>query len=67
MIGQANEVAGYELWVYTGGGQGLFPEDRAMTFDTGLRLLFVDLQGYGRYRLRKSSVRLNIHGLSQSY
>jgi len=67
VIGSANEVAGYELWVYEGAGKGLFPEDRAITFDTGLRLVFVDLTGYGEYRLRKSSVRLNIHGLSQSY
>jgi GWxTD domain-containing protein len=67
LIGPANEVTSYELWVYTGGGQPLFPEVQAVTMDTGLRVLFVDLTGYGRYRLRKSSVRLPIHGLTPEF
>jgi hypothetical protein len=41
-------------------------EDKGMAVDTGLRVMFVDLDGYGWFRIRKSSVRLNIHGLSTS-
>jgi GWxTD domain-containing protein len=67
IVGGGNEVAGYELWVYKGAGSAILPQDKAITFDTGLRVLFVDVTGYGYYRLRKSSIRLDIHGLSQSY
>jgi GWxTD domain-containing protein len=67
VVGSGNEVAGYELWIYKGAGNALLPQDKAITFDTGLRVLFVDVTGYGEYRLRKSSVRLDIHGLSQSF
>jgi GWxTD domain-containing protein len=67
LVGQANEIAGYELWLYTAGGRPLFPEVQAVTMDTGLRILFFDLSGYGQYRLRKSSIRLPIHGLAAEY
>jgi GWxTD domain-containing protein len=66
VIGPANEVTSYELWRYAGGGQPLMPEDKGVAIDTGLRVMFVDLDGYGRYRIRKSSIRLNIHGLSSN-
>ena len=67
LIGPAHEVTSYELWAYTAGGDPLFPEVQSVTIDTGLRVLFVDLTGYGRYRLLKSSVRLPIHGLTPAY
>jgi GWxTD domain-containing protein len=67
VVGAGNEVAGYELWVYKGAGNGLLPQDKAITFDTGLRVLFVDVTGYGQFRIVKSSVRLDIHGLSGSF
>jgi GWxTD domain-containing protein len=64
VIGPGNEVVAYELWLYSGAGSPLTPEDRNVAVDSGLRLLFLDLEGFGRYRLRKSSARLDIHGLS---
>lgn len=67
LVGPAREIAGYELWLYTAGGRPLFPEVQAVTMDTGLRILFFDLSGYGQYRLRKSSIRLPIHGLTAEY
>lgn len=67
IIGPAREVVGYELWIYKGGGSPLFPADRALTLDTGLRLLFVDMSGFGEYRLRKASAPLPIHGLSADF
>ena len=67
VIGPANEVVSYELWLYSGSGSPLTAEDRSLTIDGGLRVLFVDLEGYGRFRLRKSSVRLDVHGLAASY
>jgi hypothetical protein len=67
VIGPANELTGYELWLYTQGGAPLVPEDKRVAASGGLRVLFVDLTGHGQYRLRKSSARLDIHGLGASY
>jgi GWxTD domain-containing protein len=67
VIGNGNEVTAYELWLYSGGGHPLFPEDKGVTVDSGLRVLFVDVSGYGRYRLRKASARLDIRGLGANY
>jgi GWxTD domain-containing protein len=63
VIGPANEVVSYELWLYHGGGDPLLPADEGVAIDAGLRVLFVDIAGHGRYRLRKSSARLDIRGL----
>jgi hypothetical protein len=67
VIGPAREVVGYELWLYSAGGKPLFPDVQAVTMDTGLRLLFIDLSGVGQFRLRKSSVPLPIHGLTPEF
>ncbi len=67
VIGNGNEVTAYELWLYSGGGQPLFAEDKGVAVDSGLRILFVDVSGYGRYRLRKASARLDIRGLGANY
>jgi GWxTD domain-containing protein len=67
LIGPANEVLSYELWIYSNVGQPLLPEDRALATAGGIRILFVDLAGHGQYRLRKSSVPLDIPGLGASF
>jgi GWxTD domain-containing protein len=67
VIGLANEVVSYELWLYKGGGDPLLPEDRGVAIDAGLRVLFVDVNGYGRFELRKASARLDIRGLNVNY
>lgn len=67
VIGLANEVVAYELWLYRAGGAPLLPADKGVTIDAGLRVLFVDTGGYGRYRLRKSSARLDIRGIGANF
>lgn len=67
VIGPGNEVVAYELWIYTFSGQPLLPVDRALVIDEGLRVLFVDLTGNGRFLLRKTSTRLSIRGLAAGY
>lgn len=67
LVGSGAEVVSYELWIYAGGGEPLLPADRGVAIDAGLRVLFVDLEGHGSYRLRKSSVRLNIPGLGTDF
>ena len=59
--GLANERAGdnvaypFELWVYDGVGSPLFKEDRIKEINIGIRYLFVDRDGYGKYKLESSS------------
>jgi hypothetical protein len=67
VIGLANEVVAYELWLYRAGGTPLLPADKGVAIDAGLRVLFVDTGGYGRYRLRKSSARLDIRGVGANF
>jgi GWxTD domain-containing protein len=67
LVGPANEVVSYELWLYSGAGRPLLPQDDTAAVDTSLRVLFVDVDGYGRYRLRKSSARLDLHGIGANY
>ncbi|MFQ5599458.1 MAG: GWxTD domain-containing protein [Candidatus Krumholzibacteriia bacterium] len=67
VVGRARELVGYELWIYTGGGSPLLPRDASLGIRTGLRLLFVDSQGFGEYQLRKASAQLDIPGLRPSY
>ena len=45
----------YEIWTYTRQGTPLFPEREFTTSLTGLRFVFVDETGTGRYVLRYSS------------
>ena len=66
MVGVGRELTGYELWIYAGGGQPLF-EDEAINLDTGLRVLFIDTQGFGQFKMRSSSAKLPIQGLGATF
>ena len=50
-----NTVYPYELWVYNGCGEPILSRDRALEPDIGLRFIFVDREGFGRYTLESSS------------
>jgi GWxTD domain-containing protein len=65
VIGRARELTAYELWTYAGNGKPLLERD--VVVDSGFRVLFVDTQGFGEYRLRKSSVTFDIPGLHPSF
>jgi len=49
------DAGGFEVWNYNFKGDPLLPSDNGMTVRSGLRFLFVDLDGYGDYRLTGSS------------
>ena len=52
------DTGGYEIWSYNFKGDPLLDIDQSMTVRSGLRFLFVDLDGYGDYRLTGSSEEL---------
>lgn len=59
-VGEGGEVAyPYELWVYNQSGDPIRKRDRALEPDHGLRFIFIDREGYGRYRLESSSSMSN--------
>jgi GWxTD domain-containing protein len=66
VVGVGRELVSYELWIYAGGGQPLF-DNEAINLDTGLRVLFIDTQGFGQFKLRKSSAKLPIQGLGATF
>jgi len=45
----------YELWIYNGSGKPILTRDRVMDPEIGMRYLFIDREGYGRYTLESSS------------
>jgi GWxTD domain-containing protein len=45
----------FELWVYDASGAPILERDRVQEIDIGMRYLFVDREGYGRYKLESSS------------
>ncbi|MCK4539323.1 MAG: GWxTD domain-containing protein [Candidatus Krumholzibacteria bacterium] len=49
--GGGMDTGGYELWVYVIKGAPLFPRDKLMTIQAGMRFLFVDKDGVGNYLL----------------
>ena len=49
----------YELWTYNGGGDPILERDRSLEPDIGLRFIFIDTEGYGRYKLESSSSMMN--------
>ncbi len=49
------DTRAYEVWTYTRQGTPLFPEREKTTSVTGLKFVFVDESGTGRYVLRYSS------------
>ncbi len=49
--GDGFDAGSYELWIYNLKGEPIFERDRLMTVKTGLRFLFVDMDGVGQYKL----------------
>lgn len=45
----------YEVWIYQGRGDPIFPRDDLMQRSIGSRYLFVDHEGYGKYVLEATS------------
>jgi GWxTD domain-containing protein len=45
----------FELWVYDTAGKPLFERDQVQEIGIGTRYLFIDREGYGRYKLESSS------------
>jgi GWxTD domain-containing protein len=55
-VGEGGNMAyPFELWVYNNSGQPILERDRALETDIGLRFIFIDREGYGRYKLESSS------------
>lgn len=49
--GDGFDAGSYELWIYNLKGEPIFERDKLMTIKTGLRFLFVDMDGVGEYKL----------------
>ena len=49
--GDGFDAGSYELWIYNLKGDPLFERDKLMTIKTGLRFLFVDMDGVGEYKM----------------
>jgi GWxTD domain-containing protein len=45
----------FELWVYHASGRPILERDHVQEIDIGMRYLFIDREGYGRYKLESSS------------
>lgn len=55
-VGEGGNVGyPFELWIYETAGDPILERDRVLEADMGVRLLFVDREGYGRYQLESSS------------
>jgi GWxTD domain-containing protein len=55
-VGEGGNVAyPFELWIYNKSGQPILERDRTLEPDIGLRFIFIDREGYGRYKLESSS------------
>jgi GWxTD domain-containing protein len=60
VIGEQGNVGyPYELWIYEAGGDPIRERDKAMEQDIGMRFIFIDTEGYGRYKLESSSIMLS--------
>lgn len=46
-----DDAGSYEVWNYNFRGDPILPDDKRMTYDQGLRFLFVDKNGYGEYQM----------------
>ena len=56
MVGEQGNVGyPYELWTYNGGGDPILVRDQGLEVDVGMRFIFIDTEGYGRYKLESSS------------
>jgi GWxTD domain-containing protein len=59
-VGEGGEVAyPYELWVYNENGKPILERDKGLEPDIGIRFIFIDREGYGRYKLESSSSLAN--------
>jgi GWxTD domain-containing protein len=59
-VGEGGDTAyPYELWVYNQSGDPIRKRDKVLEPDHGLRFIFIDREGYGRYRLESSSSMAN--------
>lgn len=59
-VGEGGETGfPYELWVYNGHGRPIRERDRGKEQDVGIRFIFIDINGYGRYKLEASSSMAN--------
>ena len=59
-VGEGGETAfPFELWIYNDSGAPIRKRDRNLEQDHGIRFIFVDREGYGRYRLESSSSMTN--------
>jgi GWxTD domain-containing protein len=60
VVGEGGEVAyPYELWIYNGKGDAILKKDKVLEPDLGLRFIFIDREGFGRYKLESSSSMAN--------
>jgi len=50
-----DDTGSFEIWNYNFRGDPLLPGDKRMTYDQGLRFLFLDRDGYGDYRMAGTS------------
>ncbi len=59
-VGEGGETASpYELWIYNQTGDPIRKRDKNLEANIGVRFLFVDREGYGRYKLESSSSMSN--------
>jgi GWxTD domain-containing protein len=54
-----DDVGSFEIWNYNFKGDPILPDDQGMTQRQGLRLLFLDKDGIGAYRLVGSSEEMS--------
>jgi len=54
-----DDVGSFEIWNYNFKGDPILPDDKGMTLKQGLRLLFLDKDGIGAYRLVGSSEEMS--------
>ena len=60
MVGEQGNVGyPYELWTYNSGGDPILARDQTLELDLGLRFIFIDTEGYGRYKLESSSTMMD--------
>jgi GWxTD domain-containing protein len=60
MVGEQGDVGyPYELWTYNDAGDPILERDRGLEPEIGMRFIFIDTEGYGRYKLETSSTMLN--------
>jgi hypothetical protein len=54
-LGEGNDAYPFEVWVYNRKGEPILERHSTMSADIGMRFIFIDRQGFGRYTLEASS------------